>query len=414
MKLKAFAMYSLTACCLSVAASVANASIETRDWHTTASDKAQKFVKDNLVIDFYASPYKTGWDENVEVANYIDLAFSRGITGASVTLGAPHTPTWKTFVAEHKVWTDAVNSANTPIRFVNKPEDFELALKNGEYAVQWASQTTMLLDGDASRVKDAAAMGVKTMQLTYNETEKTGVGVISFLNGDKSGLTDFGRQVIDEMVKHGITVDMSHTSYQTTMDMMDYMEKNHKGVPPIFSHSPLASTYDCEPHETLTETQKRMAKEGFKKGDPNYRLAACYRLVSDEQAKKVASMGGVIAITAAEWLMDGIWPEDMTPVQLAEMIDGAVKVVGIDHVGIGTDDMMKVSKVIPFTIANPDKYADGGYMINAFNHGATGCAELSKHMAAVTDELWKMGYSNEDLRKLYGGNLIRVYKQTWN
>lgn len=389
------------------------ASIETRDWYYTASEKAKQFVKDNLAIDFYASPFKTGWDDPILVANYIDLAASRGITGASVTLAAPHTPNYETLVAEHKAWTDAAKQAKTPVRFVNKPEDFELAFKNGEYAVQWASQTTMILDGDVGRVKDVAALGIKTMQLTYNETELTGAGVISFINGDKSGLTDFGKKVIDEMVKHGITVDMSHTSYQTTMDIMNYMENNHKGVPPIFSHSPVASTYNCQPHETLTETQKRMAKNGFQEGHPDFRSAACYRLVSDEQVKKVASLGGVVAVTGTEFMMDGIWPDDITPRQFAEMIDGAVKVAGIDHVGIATDDMMTTSKVVPFAMANADKYADNGYMIAAFEKGATGCAELSKHLASVTDELWKMGYSDKDIKKLYGENLMRVYKQTW-
>lgn len=400
---------ALTACVITTA----NASIETRDWHNTASEKAQQFIKDNIAIDFYASPHKTGWDNNVEVANYIDLAFSRGITGASVTLGAPHTPNWDKFVTEHKIWSNAIDSANTPIRIVNTPEDFALAHKNGEYAIQWNSQTTMMLEGDASRVKQVAKMGGKTMQLTYNETELTGAGVISFINGDKSGLTDFGKKVIDEMVKYGITVDLSHTSNQTTMDIMNYMEKNHKGIPPIFSHSPVASTYGCEPHETLIETEKRMAQNGWKKGDPKYRLAGCYRLLSDEQVKKVASLGGVVAITGAEFMLDGIWPEDIPPKQYAEMVHGAVKVAGIDHVGIGTDDLMTTSKVVPFTIANPEKYADNGYMVNAFKMGATGCAELSKHLAAVTDELWKLGYSDDDLRKLYGENLTRVYQQTW-
>ncbi|MGY3571725.1 hypothetical protein [Vibrio paucivorans] len=52
-------------------------------------------------------------------------------------------------------------------------------------------------------------------------------------------------------------------------------------------------------------------------------------------------------------------------------------------------------------------------MVNAFNQGATGCAELSKHMAGVVDSLWEMGYSDEDLAKIFGGNLMRVYAQTW-
>ncbi|MCZ8499077.1 hypothetical protein O9929_17750 [Vibrio lentus] len=50
-------------------------------------------------------------------------------------------------------------------------------------------------------------------------------------------------------------------------------------------------------------------------------------------------------------------PEDISPQQFAEMIDGAVKVAGIDHVGIATDDMMTTVKVVPFAVANADKYA---------------------------------------------------------
>lgn len=391
----------------------AAASIETKDWYEFASPEAKEFVKDNLVLDFYASPSAVGFTADSEVAQYIDLAHERGVTGASVTIAAPHTPNMLAFKSEHAKWKKASSSAKTPIRYVNSVEDFQLAHDSGEYAIMWASQTTMPLEGDASNVAVMAEYGIKTMQLTYNETELTGSGVISMINGDKSGLTDFGKEVIDEMVKHGITVDLSHTSHYTTEDITDYMQKHHKGVPVIYSHSPIASTYNCQPHETLSETKQRMAEKNLQKDHPDYRLAACYRLISDEQAETVAKMGGVIAVTATEWMMDGVWPEDITPKQFAEMIDGAVKVAGIDHVGIATDDMMTTAKVVPFAVANADKYADNGYMVDAFSKGSTGCAELSKHIAGVVDELWKMGYSNEDLTKLFAGNLMRVYQQTW-
>jgi len=52
-------------------------------------------------------------------------------------------------------------------------------------------------------------------------------------------------------------------------------------------------------------------------------------------------------------------------------------------------------------------------MINAFNKGATGSGELAKILAAITDDLWARGYSNEDLAKIYGGNKMRVYAQMW-
>ncbi len=111
--------------------------------------------------------------------------------------------------------------------------------------------------------------------------------------------------------------------------------------------------------------------------------------------------------------MDGVWPEDITPKQAAEMIDGAVQEVGIDHVGIASDDMQTVAGVVGFAQKNANLYADNGYMLDAFDRGATGCGEMSKIMAPVVDELRKMGYSDEDMAKVFSGNLMRVYEQTW-
>ena len=58
-------------------------------------------------------------------------------------------------------------------------------------------------------------------------------------------------------------------------------------------------------------------------------------------------------------------------------------------------------------------YADDGYMVNAFDKGASGCGELAKILPAITDELWKRGYKDEDIRKIYGGNKMRVYREVW-
>lgn len=52
-------------------------------------------------------------------------------------------------------------------------------------------------------------------------------------------------------------------------------------------------------------------------------------------------------------------------------------------------------------------------MIDAFNKGATDAAMLSRILPAITDELWKRGYTNEQLAKIYAGNKMRVYQQIW-
>ena len=87
--------------------------------------------------------------------------------------------------------------------------------------------------------------------------------------------------------------------------------------------------------------------------------------------------------------------------------------MGVEHVGIATDDMFDTSLVVAFAKKNADIYNDGGYMIDAFNRGATDSAPLARILPAITDELWKRGYSNEDLAKIYGGNKMRVYQRVW-
>jgi membrane dipeptidase len=194
------------------------------------------------------------------------------------------------------------------------------------------------------------------------------------------------------MVKHGIVVDLSHIGPRTTNGVMDHMDKNYPGVPYIYSHSLPIGLYKDAPKAT-------------KRG--------CYRNITDEEAVRAAKSGGFVSPTFTEWMMDGIWPDDITPRQAAEMIDYYVKLVGVDHVGIASDDMFTTEPTMNFVNANPNLYNDDGYMVKAFKSGADGCGELAKILAAVTDELWKMGYKDEDIAKIYGGNKMRVYQQVW-
>lgn len=119
------------------------------------------------------------------------------------------------------------------------------------------------------------------------------------------------------------------------------------------------------------------------------------------------AIGGYVAPTFTEWMVDGIWPDNLSPKQAADMIDYYAKLVGVDHVAIATDDMFDTSLIVDFAKKNASMYADGGYMIDAFNKGATDSAPLARILAAVTDELWKRGYSNKDLARIYGGNKMR-------
>ncbi len=366
------------------------ASIESKTW--PASKKAKKFVKDTVVIGFFASPWGTGWTEDKHLHEYLGRARATGITGHSMTIAAG-SYNFNQFLAEHHKYRDTMMQDSDNYTFVHSIRDIESAHIKGKTAVIWNSQTSSIIDGDLTKIALLKEMGLSSIILSYNDLFRAGAGCLAEFNGNQTGVTAWGLSVVDEMVKNRIIVDMSHMGHKTTEGIADHMEKNHPGVPFVYTHSLPMGLYKSAPKATTR---------------------GCYRNITDGQALRCAKSGGYVSPTFTEWMMDGVWPDDITPKQCAEMIDYYVKLVGADHVGIASDDMFTTAPTMNFVNAYPDLYDDDGYMVKAFTEsGAEGCGELSKILPAVTDELWKMGYSNEDIAKVYGANKMRVYQQIW-
>ncbi len=371
-------------------AGTTHASVESKTW--PASEKAKQFVKDTIVIGMLASPYGTGWTDYAQLHDYFALARENGITGHEMTLAAADM-NFDVLLEQHYHFRAAMAEQPDKFQIVHNTRDIEAAHIHGKTAVIWNSQTATILNDDLKRVALLKDMGIKSMILAYNDTFRTGSGQLAAYNEEDIGLTDWGRAVIDELVRFGILLDLSHTGSRTANDAMDYMEEHYPGVPFVYTHSVPAGLYEDEAKATPR---------------------GCYRAIPDDEALRAAASGGYVSPTFTEWMMDGVWPEDISPRQAADMIDYYVKLVGVDHVGIATDDMFSTALVVDFATKNADMYADGGYMIDAFNKGATGNGELAKTLAAITDELWSRGYTNEDLAKIYGGNKLRVYAQVWD
>ena len=365
------------------------ASLASKEW--PASDKAKQFVKETIVLGMMASPYGTGWTKNEQLLEYYRESREKGITGHEITLAAA-SQNWDVFMQQHAAHRSAMAEEPENYTFVRTTRDIEAAHLKNKTAVIWNSQTATILEEDLSRVPVLKEMGIASMILAYNDRFRTGSGSLAAYNGMDDGLTDWGRAVIDEMVRFGIILDLSHTGKKSAMDAMDHMDKNHPDVPYVFTHSIPAGLYKN--------------KEG---ATPK----GCYRNISDEEALRAAKSGGYVSPTFTEWMMDGIWPDDITPEQAADMLDYYVKLLGEDHVGLATDDMFDISLVVDFAKKNAAMYNDGGYMIDAFNKGADDCAMLARILPAITDELWKRGYTNEQLAKIYGGNKMRVYQRVW-
>lgn len=162
------------------------------------------------------------------------------------------------------------------------------------------------------------------------------------------GLTQFGREVVKEMNRLGIMIDISHASEGTFWDVIKYSTQ-----PIIASHS--SSRTLCDHDRNLT----------------------------DEQLRALAKNGGVAQLCLLDTHINKT-PKAASVCDAVEHLDHMIKVAGIDHVGIGTD-------------------FDGG-------GGLQGC-KGDNDLINLTIKMIEKGYTEEDLRKIWGGNLLRVMKQ---
>jgi membrane dipeptidase len=258
---------------LLVATNTANASLVAKHW--PASDEARQFVKDTIVIGMLASPYGTGWTKNEQLLTYFQEARDAGITGHEMTLTAA-SMNWDNLMQQHHAFKSAMAEEPENYIFVRSTRDIEAAHIKGKTAVIWNLQTATILEEDLTRMAALKEMGIASMILAYNDRFRTGSGSLAAYNGQNDGLTAWGRAVIDEMVKYGIILDLSHTGKKTAMDAMDHMDKNHPGVPYIYTHSLPAGLYANE-------------KDKSPRG--------CYRNITDEEAIRAAKSGGYVAPT---------------------------------------------------------------------------------------------------------------------
>lgn len=169
---------------------------------------------------------------------------------------------------------------------------------------------------------------------------------------EHDGLSPFGREVIQEMNRLGIIIDISHASEKTVQDVLE-----ESTSPIIASHSSVRAL--CDHPRNLT----------------------------DQQIKAIASQGGVIQVCLYNWFLSK--QPHPTILDAVTHINHIVRLVGIDHVGIGTD----------FDGDDTEKL--------------TGC-RAANELINLTVELIRQGYTPEELNKLWGDNLLRVLNTVQN
>lgn len=266
------------------------------------------------------------------------------------------------------------------IRIALKAEDIVAARKQGQAALILTAQGGDCLGQNLNRLEMFQKMGLRVMLPCYNSRNPLGDGL---MEPENSGLSNMGRRWVAECNRLGIVIDLTHTGIKSSMEAMELSTQ-----PVVFTHSnPRA----------LVENPRNL---------------------SDEQIRACAQTGGVVGVTNFGPLH---FRPDMTKrpklEQFLEAIEYVINVIGIDHVGIGTD-------------MSHGTYPDGD-LIRSRNVGsASRYSELIEvssrsrlryvegfddygQIVSVTDAMKKRGLSEEDVNKILGGNLLRVFHTVW-
>lgn len=268
-------------------------------------------------------------------------------------------------------------------------DDVRAAHQQGKIAALMGVEGGHMMGNDLAVLRTFAALGVRYMTLTHMENNEWADS--STAKPEHNGLTDFGKDVVREMNRLGIIVDISHVSDKTFYNALAVSKA------PIFaSHSSCRAVCNA-PRNMADDMMRDLAKHGgviqinyhvgflsqefrdFENAHPDVEKEineeVKNRCGGNEACK--LSMGDQVV---RDFMESGKLPK-VNWTLIVDHIDHAVKVAGIDHVGLGSD-------------------FDGAVM-------PLGLPDVS-HLPQITDALLKKGYSETDIRKILGENTLRV------
>ena len=234
-------------------------------------------------------------------------------------------------------------------KIVVSADEIEKYNKEGKVAFLLGIEGGDFLQGDIQNLKKVYDMGVRVICLIHYSKNDIGTPCAEWGHSDEkskenefSGLTNFGVEVVKEMNKLGMLIDVAHASKQVTLDIAKVTKK-----PIISSHTGVKALHDF------------------------------LRYLSDEEIEAIAKTGGCI----------GLWPfrHERSAKNISELVEQAkyiADLVGVEHVGIGTD-----MNGVPQTIEGYNSEFD---------------------LPKIAEALFEVGFSESDVRKILGENFLHL------
>ncbi|MBN3519238.1 membrane dipeptidase [Algoriphagus lutimaris] len=274
-------------------------------------------------------------------------------------------------------WQHRIKENPDRLMLATNAEDFIKAKKEKKVAVMLGFQNSAIIEDSIDNLDTLYQAGTRWMQLTYNERNLIGDGCTERTN---AGLSDYGIEVVERMNELGIIIDLSHCGLQTTNDGIKFSKTgasiNHSMCEALHKNHPRAKT--------------------------------------DDQIRAMADKGGVIGIICLGYMIGPNLGVDTTLETYVDHIEHAVKIGGIDHVGLASDFPIQGLQASGATYENWYEPRLTRFKPSYKVQWPPWIPELdtTDRYRNVAISLDKRGFSTGDIEKILGQNWLRYFKET--
>lgn len=326
-----------------------------------------------IVVDSLCAPLNE--IDSPPTAEVLAAVRGSGFTAINFTISAPG---FEDTIGTLAMVQELVDRHPEAFMIVRRHSDIARAKRENKIGIMLGFQYTAFLEENAERIATFRQLGVRIMQLTYNNRSLFGDGC---LEPGNAGLSKAGAAAIKKMNEIGVAVDLSHSGYRTTSEGIAQSAK-----PVLITHSGCAAVY------------------------------AHPRNKPDEILRALAERGGYFGVYLMPYVVAS--PTVPTRQHVLDHLVHAINVCGADHVGIGSDGAIEKTVLTPQQKENFDKDIARRKQLGI---GAPGedrypyVPDLTgpDHMLVIADELARRGQPAAVIEKVLGANFQRVIGEIW-
>jgi len=326
-------------------------------------NEVYEYIKRNRIYIGYKGLFKSG------LSGVFD-----GLLNSFNLINSNYPWRWESVINELGMKLCDLEHQNFAIR-ASRISDVYKAKKHEQIAIIPHLEGAGMIENDLDRVDILFGLGIRCIGLVYSETNYLGSGFKEKMDG---GLTQFGHDAVERFNKVGMTIDLAHVGDITSLEAIEASKK-----PCLITHAGCRSLWDTK------------------------------RMKDDEVLKALAEKGGVLGIEAAPHTTLSPNNQRHSIESVMDHFERAVETIGIDHVGFGPDTMfgdhVGMHHIFAKELGIKGALSAVNYQEVEFVDGLENPSDFPN----ILSWLVKNGYSDSEIEKVIGGNVIRVLKDTW-